>query len=190
MSEQGGATPPPDPYRRPEEGGSGQPQPGYGQPQYGQPGYEQPSYGQPQYGQPQYGQPQYGQPQYGQPQYGQPQYGQPQYGQPGYGQPQYGAPGQPYGQAPAYPYGEAPAKQSNGLAVAALVCGIIGFFCGLTAIAAIPLGIVGLRRSRELGGTGRGMAIAGLVLGCVVVVLSVVFIAVLMARGSSSTTTF
>jgi hypothetical protein len=165
VSEQGGVTPPPDPYRRPEEGGSGEGQPGYGQPSYGQP-------------------------QYGQPQYGQPQYGQPGYGQAPYGQPQYGAPGQPYGQAPAYPYGEAPAQQSNGLAVAALVCGIIGFFCGLTAIAAIPLGIVGLRRSRELGGTGRGMAIAGLVLGCVVVVLSVVVIAVLLASGSRSTTTF
>jgi Domain of unknown function (DUF4190) len=173
--------------------GQGQGQDGYGQgqpPQYGQPGYgqqDQPQYGQPGYGQqdqPQYGQPGQGQPGYGQqsPQYGSPppQYGQPEYGQgqqPQYGQPQ-------YGQAPAYnaygattAYGPA-ARRNNPLAIASLVCGIVSFvgFSVLTAIPGLILGIISLKQVRERNESGRGMAIAGIVLGALNIVLAILFV--------------
>lgn len=101
--------------------------------------------------------------------YGQPP--QPAYGQPGYGQPGYGQPG--YGQPAEAPYGP---TGSNGVAIAALVVGIIGaLLCwvpivGLVlGLVALVLGIVGVRRR-----TGKGMAIAGIVLGAIAVVVGVV----------------
>lgn len=56
----------------------------------------------------------------------------------------------------------------EGLAVAALLCGILGL-----APAAIVLGHVGLFRARRSGRRGGGFAIAGFVLGYLVVVLAV-----------------
>jgi len=56
--------------------------------------------------------------------------------------------------------------KTSGLAIAALVLGILSFFtCGITAIPAIILGIVSLVRIEKSGGriTGRGFAIAGIV---------------------------
>ncbi|WP_427005333.1 DUF4190 domain-containing protein [Pseudarthrobacter sp. H2] len=140
--------------------------------------YEQPAAG---YGQPAspygtaYGVP-YGPP--GQPPYGGPgeQHGQ-QYGQ-RYGQP--GSPYNGYGQ-PAY-YGMPPAPK--GLSIASLCCGVatflgFGFFL-LPQIAAVVLGHMALMREPS----GRGMAIAGLVLGYVAIaltVLAIVFLSLLVA---------
>lgn len=67
--------------------------------------------------------------------------------------------------------------QSNegapGMAIGALVCGIIGFCFAPLAIVALILGIVFLSKSRD-GQPGRGMAVAGTVLGGVGLVFSVV----------------
>jgi len=55
--------------------------------------------------------------------------------------------------------------KTSGLAIAALVLGILSFFtCGITAIPAIILGIVGLVKIRKSGGRlkGNGFAIAGI----------------------------
>lgn len=135
-----------------------------GQPSFGQPQYGQPQPGQPQYDQPS-GLPQYGQPQYGQGQYGQPA-GQPQYGQPVYGQPGMGAGGKP---------------RMNPLAIIALVCGIIGIpllSLPIFSLAAIICGAIGMRNTRLKNERGRGMAIAGLILGCLSLLLFVVLVAV------------
>jgi hypothetical protein len=56
-------------------------------------------------------------------------------------------------------------KQGNGLAIASLVCGL-GFFCTpLSALLAIILGIVSLNKTKDPRIGGKGMAIAGIVLG-------------------------
>lgn len=60
----------------------------------------------------------------------------------------------------------APQTRTNGMAIASLVCGIVGCLF-VTAILAIVFGIIGLRQSRGRFGNGRGMAIAGLVLGLI-----------------------
>ena len=63
-----------------------------------------------------------------------------------------------------------PAPQSNGFALASLILGI--FFCiPICGILALVFGIIGLFRSREIGGSGRKMSITGITLGSISVVL-------------------
>ena len=93
-------------------------------------------------------------------------------GQPYYGpQPPYPAYQQPY---PPYP----PAPSTNGLAIAALVCGVGGFVVGLSFIPAIICGHLARRQIRQTGEQGAGLALAGIILGYVGIALFIVLIAV------------
>lgn len=78
-----------------------------------------------------------------------------------------GAPGTPVATAP-----------TQGIAVAALVVGLVGFLFPPLSIVAIVLGAIGMnsadRNPRENG--GKGMAIAGLVLGLIVAVFWLVIL--------------
>ncbi|MFD6136246.1 DUF4190 domain-containing protein [Isoptericola sp. NPDC056618] len=93
-----------------------------------------------------------------------------------YAQPGSPAPGSPYDQQGPYggrptpyaqpapygapsPYGQ-PAPGTDGLSIAALITGILGI-----SPVALGLGIAGMRRARRTGQSGRGLAIAGVVLG-------------------------
>lgn len=81
-----------------------------------------------------------------------------------------GTPGQPPpyapgGFAPGYPM-PPQRRGTDGLAITALVLGILGFLV-LTPIVAIVLGIVALGRIRRTRQDGRGLAISGIVLGAV-----------------------
>ena len=86
-----------------------------------------------------------------------------------------------YGAVPAYP-------QQNGLAMAALIVGIVSLLAmlfpplaALAALAAIILGVLGLRKSRMMqpGNERRGMSIAGIVLGAISLLLSIALMAFL-----------
>jgi uncharacterized protein DUF4190 len=95
-------------------------------------------------------------------------------------------PGYGYGYAPGY----APARQ-NGLAVASLVLGILGWaLCGVGSILAIVLGVVARNQIRASGGqeAGDGMAKAGIILGCVglALIVAYVVVAVIVAASSGS----
>lgn len=102
------------------------------------------------------------------------------------GQPYPGAPptGQPYAPYPPYPPGQptaphapagyavpyAPSPPTNGMAIAALVCGVAGFvICPLIGIAAVICGFAARGQIRASGGmqSGEGMTLAGLILGAV-----------------------
>lgn len=102
----------------------------------------------------------------------------------GHGQPPYPTPAA-YGQG----YGYQPAP-SNGMAIASFVTSLAGSFavCGVSGIVGIVLGIIALNRSKELQGTGRGMAIAGIVIGAVQIVLLVGFIIAMIVLTSQSDT--
>ena len=80
----------------------------------------------------------------------------------------YPAPGQPY-PAPGPGYG-APAQPSSTLAIAGLVTSVIG----CTALVGLVLSIVALVRVRRGTATGRGLAIAGIVVGALWLVVGLV----------------
>ena len=110
---------------------------------------------------------------------GPPQYAAPQYGAPQYGAPQYPAPPYPYAPYPAS-YGYPPPKTTSSLAVASMVTSIVGaatLFCwGLGAIVGLVgaiLGHVARRRIRSSGEGGDGMALAGIIVGWIVLALGV-----------------
>ena len=88
------------------------------------------------------------------------QYPQPPMSPPpgGYGAP---PPTTPYGgyQAPRGP------SRSNGAAIGSLICGLLFCIPYVTSLVAIILGIVGVRNAREPNTGGKGMSIAGIVLG-------------------------
>jgi hypothetical protein len=69
------------------------------------------------------------------------------------------------------------AGKTSGGAIASLVCSLLGLVtCGLSAIVGVILGIVALRRIHRSQGMlrGRGLAIAGIVLGCVLFVMGAI----------------
>ncbi len=81
--------------------------------------------------------------------------------------------GPPYGQ----PYGQtALAPRTNGMAIAALACGIGGFFVFPASFAAVALGHIARREIRRTGEAGDGMATAGLVLGYIGSVIGVLLV--------------
>lgn len=119
--------------------------------------------------------------------YGQPPspYQQQPYGQQAFNQQQYGQPS-PYGQ-PAY---YAMPTQPKGLSIASMCCGIaiyvgFGFFI-LPQIAAVILGHLALKREPA----GKGMAIAGLVMGYLGVALTIIFGIIFFAAIASSRSSF
>lgn len=106
----------------------------------------------------------------------QPTYGYPPYPRPG-AYPPY-PPGYGYTD-PNYPY-RLPPGGTNTMAIASLMSSIMGFplvflcYIGLAAwIAGIVLGIVALNQIKETHQPGRGLAIAGIAVGAVALVLSV-----------------
>lgn len=113
---------------------------------------EQPAYPGQQSAQPQYG---------AQQPYGAQPYGtQPQYG----AQPQYGTqPGSPY------PYAYAPEPRTNVLAIISLVSAFV------VSLAAVITGHIALAQIKRTGENGRGLALAGLIIGYVGIAAGVLF---------------
>lgn len=112
----------------------------------------------------------------------------PSYGPPSYGQqpPPYGYPSV-YGPQPGpYGYGYTGGGGTNGLATAALVCGLSGLFCGVTAPVAVGLGIAALVQIKKRQQEGTGQAVAGLVIGGLITLFGLVLIAAGFASGWSS----
>ncbi|WP_428937629.1 DUF4190 domain-containing protein [Fontivita pretiosa] len=71
-------------------------------------------------------------------------------------------------QPPPTSYGAFPppgAARTNGMAVASLICGLLICVPVLTSLLAIVFGILGIRKANQTQVGGKGMAIAGLVLG-------------------------
>ncbi|GAA0664941.1 hypothetical protein GCM10009548_36210 [Streptomyces malaysiensis subsp. malaysiensis] len=167
--------------------------PGYAPTGYASAGYAQTGYAaQTGYGQPTpYGQPAPyggapGHPGYGYPATAYPGTGYPGSGYPGTGYPGTGYPGGTYGQG--WPGGTY--VPNNGHGTAALVLGIIGLvlFASIVlgivlGVLAIIFGVLGRARAKSGEATNGGSALAGVILGAVAVVVSVVMIFVYIATG-------
>ena len=105
--------------------------------------------------------------------------------------PQYAPPPPGYGPAPqgyGYGYGYGQPQTTNALAIVSLCLGISGFMCGITWIAALITGYIAKGNIDSSGGRegGRGLAIAGIVLGWVGVALMVGFIVLVIVVSAFS----
>lgn len=103
-----------------------------------------------------------------------------------------GAPEPTQGPWPAPPpaWSPPPSRPTNGLAIAALVLGIVWIYW-IGSLLATIFGFVALRQIRQSGDwqQGRGMAIAGLVLGLVGLGILALVIVVGLAGGFDTTST-
>lgn len=109
-------------------------------------------------------------------------------GYPGAGYPP-GYPPQTYapGGYPGTPY---PAQLPNeSLAIPAMVLGLVGIMCGITAPVGLIMGIISLSRINRSANTlgGRGMAITGIVVGGIITALMVIYLIFVVAVLRSST---
>lgn len=83
-----------------------------------------------------------------------------------------------YGQPAGYPYAAPVMKKAPGLALAAMIVGIVGVLTGffvfgaLLGIAAIILGALSLKKTKEAG-AGKGFALTGIITGAVSVLISI-----------------
>ncbi len=91
--------------------------------------------------------------------------------------------------SPAAPAALAPAK-TNTFAIVSLVLGILSpFCCGcLTGIPAIIFGHLALNKLKaDSGETGKGLAMAGLILGYLAIVITIVYVIFMVATGGFET---
>ncbi len=95
----------------------------------------------------------------------------------------------PPGYPPAYPgyqpydpYRPGKPLGTNGKAIASLVTALAGLvFCGLPSIAGLILGVVAMRECRRTGQDGYGLALAGTIIGALVVALLVLYFVFMVA---------
>ena len=93
-------------------------------------------------------------------------------------------PGDPYD-----PYRQGRPVGTNGKAVASLVCSLVGLmFCGLPSIAGIVLGFIAMGETKQTGQDGHGVALAGTIIGCVVVALVILYIVFAVMLAASNPT--
>lgn len=105
--------------------------------------------------------------------------------QPGVAPGGYGAPaGYGYGYATVAP------QTTNGMAIASLVLSLLSFACAITWILGIVFGHIALGQINRTGEGGRGLAIAGLVIGYLWLIGIVAFIAVVVLAADDSNIDF
>lgn len=111
----------------------------------------------------------------------------PSYGAPA---PAYGAPAPAYGAPggyPAQPYGAPVASQTNGLAIAALICGVLSLTCfPPLGLVGIGLGVAALSRAKKMNGSGRGLAIGGIATGVLGTIATVVIVILLIVAANEA----
>ncbi len=65
---------------------------------------------------------------------------------------------------------------TNGLAIASLVCSLLGWLCGIGPILGLVFGFIALNQIKQTGQGGRGMALAGIIIGAVAIVAGIVLL--------------
>jgi hypothetical protein len=93
---------------------------------------------------------------------------------------------------PVMPIAPPPARATGGLAVAALVIGIVAIILSFTVVfgfvlgaLAIVFGAISISRARMPGGGSKGMGVAGLVLGLVAIVFAVLMLVFVVNLGNT-----
>ncbi len=116
---------------------------------------------------------------------------------PVYPTPYPGAPGYPgtpgYPPAPGYypgagydPYRQMKPPGTNGKAIAALVCSVVGFFCcGLSSIAGVILGVMAMRETKRTGQDGWALGLVGAIIGGLTVVGLTIYLVLVLGLYAS-----
>jgi hypothetical protein len=65
---------------------------------------------------------------------------------------------------------------TNGMAIASLVCSLFGWLCIIGPILGLIFGFIALNQIKETGQGGRGMAIAGIVVGGLLIAITTVLL--------------
>jgi uncharacterized protein DUF4190 len=86
-------------------------------------------------------------------------------------------------------YPPSPAAGTNGMAIASLVCSLIGWLCGLGPILGVIFGFVALNQIKQSGQQGRGLALAGIAISIATLVIGVIVFIVLMVVGANQPST-
>ena len=97
---------------------------------------------------------------------------------------------QPYSQQQPAGYAYAPAQPTNTLAIVSLVLSIIG-----VSLVGVILGHIALGQIKTTGAPGRGIALAGVIVGYAYIALTIILIAIyaiiaLVVVGASSTSVY
>ena len=96
----------------------------------------------------------------------------------------------PENQAPSYnapQYAPSAKQDSNGMAIGGFVCSLVGFLCcQLVTPVGLILSIIGLSKAKQMNGNGKGLAIAGIIIGAIGVVVFILTI-ILYAIGALGT---
>ena len=98
----------------------------------------------------------------------------------------------PENQAPSYnapQYAPAAKQDSNGMAIGGFVCSLVGLLLccgGIVSIIGLVLSIIGLSKSKQMNGSGKGLAIAGIIIGALGAVATI-FTIILYAIGALGT---
>jgi len=94
----------------------------------------------------------------------------------------------PAPRAPQYagtPMGYAPAVPTNGFAIAALICSLVGG-CGVGSILGIVFGYIARGQIAERGERGSGMALAGIIIGWIGIAFGVLWVLILIIAAASA----
>lgn len=74
-----------------------------------------------------------------------------------------------------YPPPQPPAAGTNTLAIASLVASLLGWLCGIGPILGVIFGFIALNQIKKTGQGGRGLALAGIIIGAVAIVLGIIY---------------
>lgn len=86
-----------------------------------------------------------------------------------------------YAANPYDPYHQGKPPGTNGKAIVALVTALAGpLFCGLSSIAGLILGIIAMRECRRTGQDGYGIALAGAIIGGLMVAVVLLYLIVVV----------
>ena len=102
----------------------------------------------------------------------------------GYGYPPPQQPGG-YGYPPQGPGYPQQSSGTNGMAIASLVCSLLGWLCVIGPILGLVFGFIALNQIKQTGQGGRGMALAGIIIGVLVIVVGIILVFVGAIFGST-----
>jgi hypothetical protein len=75
------------------------------------------------------------------------------------------------------------------MAIASLVCSLLGWICAIGPILGVIFGFVALNQIKKTGQSGRGLALAGISVGFVVIAIIVVYFIIVIIVGATHTDT-